>query len=189
MTMSKYIGIVIIIITLGFALFSIGIIVNDLIWNIIGGLLIILPPIAMGIKKRERKSLIHYMENQSGPILSTKKTHGDFEENEKWKKLRGVLEKIIMFSIVAAAAMIIVIMMLQGFLSKPSYLTAETVISEGCAILNRGGCDMDPSEITVNYDVNGDEIKGGVNDTLFSLLESYNCTGDCIMRRCACSIY
>jgi hypothetical protein len=178
---------IIVIIVLGFAIFLIGILINELIWNIIGGLVVILPPIVLKIKrKRDRKSLIHYIENENRPILSTKKTHKEFEEKEFWKKARQFIEKIIIMSLVAAAAAGLVIIMMQRFVLKPTYLSVETAISEGCAMLNRGGCKMDPSEITVNYDVNGDEITGGVNDTLSGLLELYNCTGDCIKMRCSC---
>jgi len=178
---------VIAIIVLGFAIFLMGLIINEMVWNIIGGLVIILPPIVLKIKrKRDRKSLIHYIENENRPILSTKKTHQDFEEKEYWKKARQFIEKIIIMSLVAAAAAGLVILMMQRFIFKPTYLSSETAISEGCAILNRGGCKMDPSEITVNYDVNGDEVTGGDNDTLSGLLGLYNCTGDCIKMRCSC---
>ena len=62
--MKKDTIVVIVIIVLGFAMFLMGVLINELVWCIIGGLVIILPPIVLKIKrKRDRKSLIHYIEN------------------------------------------------------------------------------------------------------------------------------
>jgi hypothetical protein len=178
---------VIVVIALGIVIFLIGLILNEIIWCIIGGVVAVLPPVALKIeRKRERKSLLHLIENENRPILSTKKTQKDFEEKERWKKIRHFIEKIIIMALVAAAAAGLVIIMVQRFISKPTYISVETAIVEGCAIMNRVNCKTDPSLIIVKYDVNDDGITGGENDTLKSLLEMYNCTGNCIKIRCSC---
>ena len=185
--MKKDTAIIIVVIALGIAIFLIGLLMNEIVWCTTGGIVAVLPPVVLKIeRKRERSSLIHLIENENRPILSTKKSQKDVEEKERWQKIKHFIERIIMMSIIAAAAAGFVLIMVQRFVSEPTYLSAETAISEGCAIMNRVNCKTDPSGITVNYDVNDDDIVGGENDTLSGLLELYNCTGDCIKTRCSC---
>ena len=185
--MKKDAVVVLITIVIGSVIFAMGILLNDLIWNIIGGLLIVLSPILMNIKRKgDRKSLLDLIEKEDRPILSTRKTRQEFDEEEFWKKTKQYLEKIFILLIIAGLALGLVVIMLQRFILQPSYLSSEAAVNDGCALFNRGGCKGDPSEIIVNFDVNGDQVTGGTNDTLSNLLELYNCTGDCIKRRCGC---
>jgi hypothetical protein len=182
--------ITIIIIIAGFIIFTIGIVLGDLIWNVIGVMIIVLPPIILNIKKKkDRKSLIHYMEEEDESILSSKKTRVRFEIKEKLKKLRSFFEKAIIMIFIAGIALGLASILMTRYVFKPTHLTSETAIIEACSIYNRGGCKKDPSEIIINYDVNGDGIIGGVNDSLSNLLELYNCTDNCIKRRCGCVGY
>lgn len=186
--MKKSMAIVIILVVAGLAVIITGILLEDFLICIIGGVPITLSPLALEIKKRrDRKSLLDYMEKDESPILSTRKKTEDIEEEERWKKMKQFFEKIIIMLIVAAAALGLVIIMIQDYFLKPTYISIETAISEGCSILHRSGCKTDPSEITVQYDVNGDEVIGGTGDNLATLLETYNCTGSCIRTRCACT--
>ena len=189
--MNRDIIITIIIVLAGFVIFTIGIVSGDLIWNIIGGIIIVLPPIILKLKdfKKKRKSLIHYIESEDEPILSSKKTRVSFEIKEKIKKLRKFFEKAIIMIFIAGIAIGLASILMTKYVFKPTYITSEAAVSNGCAILNMGGCKKDPSEIIVNYDVNGDGKIGGVDDNLSNLLEIYNCTGNCIKRRCGCPGY
>ena len=185
--MKKDTIIVLVIIALGFSIFLLGITWGEIVWCIIGGLLVILPPVALEIeRKRERKSLLRLMENENRPILSTRKNQKDIDEQERWKKIRLFIEKIMIMALVAAAAAGLVVIMVQRFVTQPSYISAETAIVEACSIYSRVNCKTDPSMISVKYDVNGDGIVSGDGDNLESLLELYNCTGNCIKMRCSC---
>jgi len=188
--MKKSMIIVIILIAVGLAIIISGILLGEFLVCIIGGIVIALSPLALEVKKRkDRKSLMEYMEKDERPILSTRKEVGEIEEEERWKKLKQFFEKITIMVIVAAGALGLVVIMLQNYFLNPTYMSIETAITEGCSILHRSGCKADPSEIIIDYDVNGDDIIGGVNDTLSNLLGIYNCTGSCIKRRCACTGY
>ena len=177
-----------ILIITGISIAITGILVQEFLICIVGGLLIALSPIFLEIKKKTSgKSIIDYIEKPDRPILSTRKDAGEFEEEERWKKLKQFFEKIIIMVIVAAGALGLVVVMMQNYFLKPTYISTETAITEGCSILHRTGCKANPSDIIINYDVNGDDVIGGVNDTLSNLLEIYNCTGSCIKTRCACT--
>lgn len=188
--MKKDTAITIIIILAGFVIFSIGIVSGDFVWSVIGGIIIILPPIILNIKrKREKKSFIHYVETEDKPILSSRKTREEFEIKEYWKRIRKFFEKTFIMIFIAGVALGLASIMMTKYVFEPSHVTLESALINGCAILNSGGCNKDPSEIIVNYDVNGDGIIGGIDDNLSNILERYNCTGVCIKRRCGCIGY
>ena len=188
--MKKSMTVVTILIIVGVAIISTGILLKEFLICIVGGIAIAISPIFVEIKKKtSKKSMIDYIEKDERPILSSRKETEDVEEEERWKKLKQFFEKIIIMVIVAAGALGLVIIMLQDYFLNPTYISIESAITEGCTTLHRTGCKVDPSEIIINYDVNGDEIVGGVNDTLSNLLAAYNCTGNCIKKRCACSGY
>jgi len=188
--MNKDTTITIIIILVGFIIFTIGIVLGDLSWNVIGGLIIFLPPIILEIKKkRDRKSLIHYMEREDESILSSSKPRIRFEIKETLKKIRRFLEKAIIMVFIAGITLGLATILMTKYVFQPTHITSETAIIDGCSKLNRGRCENDPSNIIVNYDVNGNGITGEVEDNLLNLLKMYNCTGDCIKKRCGCIGY
>jgi len=172
--------ILIIIITAGLIVFTIGVISGDSILSVMGGVMVILPPLILKLRgfKRKRKSVIYYMEDRDKTILPLKRT--------SVKKKEFNLRPLILIFIAVIAVGLTMILM-RRYVFKPTYITFGAAVNDGCAILNMGGCKKNPSEIIVNYDVNKDGIIGGIGDNLSDLLEGYgNCTGNCIRIRCGC---
>ncbi len=157
-----------------------GVILNDILLIILGPLLAILffmlPFLVIGGVKKQK--LFIPEEDKYETILTLKKKHH--------KKKKNLISMFM--GLVLAIIVFYILWFFISYLYRPSSLAMENVINAGCRELNEGTgrCIKDPATIIVKYDVNGDEIVGGVNDTLAALLGQNNCTGNCIKARCNC---
>jgi len=176
--------IILTLVLVGLVTFAIGMLINNLTVNIAGFLIVTVTLFYKLIKDmvRKEKSAFEYMENKDKSILPLPKAT---------LKRRGVrISHIIAFVISVTVFMLAWNLMTEKTIFNPSSpLYLESVINKGCVEFRPNGCNSDPSKVTVEYDVNRDGIIGGVNDSLSGLLANYNCTGDCLKRRCSCPGY
>jgi len=169
------------IVLLGMIVFVMSMIYVDTRLGIISVVMITLPSLFWYFRGRKtEKSVLIFPEEKYESILSS------YKPLVKKKNIIRIIITIFIASIVLGFSW----MWLKNSFSSPSPLSLGGVINSACIELDpRTGCRNDPSKIIVNYDVNRDGKRDGVNDTLSELLAKYNCTGDCIKRRCGCPGY
>lgn len=174
--------IIAIAVSVGLIICIAGVLLNSFILIIVGPIIAVLLFIIPYIKvSKDEKKKMFIPEDKYETILSVKSKH--------WKRKSKIISYFMAIGF-GAIVFIIIYFFIGRYLSKPSSipLSLENTINDGCRKLNPGTgvCEKDPSTIIVNYDVNEDGVKGGDGDTLSKLLESQNCTGDCIKQRCNC---
>jgi len=169
------------IVLLGLIVFVISMISGDVRFGIIGIIMIILPSLYWYFKgEKKEKAVLIFPERKYESILSSSKS---------LSKKKNII-RVFMTIFIAGIIMGFLWMWLKNSFSSPSPLSLGGIINSACIELDpRTGCKKNPSQIKVDYDVNGDGVKDGVNDTLSNLLEKYDCSGDCIKRRCGCPGY
>lgn len=182
--MNKYTIIMIFAFIAGFILFTLGILLGDLILCATGGSIAILVPLILKLKETQVKksSVLDYIQTKDESLLPLKKSVLKKEDNKI---------KVLMMLFIALIALGFTTILMKNYIFEPNYFTLQQAANDGCTKLNmQGGCKTDPSQIAVSLDVNKDGIVGGVNDTLASLFEKYyNCTDSCVKKRCGCQGY
>jgi hypothetical protein len=176
MRMIIYISIII----ASIAAFVTGIMFNSILLIVPGGVVSIIVFLYFLLKLRKEKESFDIPEDKYETVLSPIK--------KPFKIRKSILGYV---TVIALGIVVLGISYtsMEKYLFKPSSLSIENMINDGCKKLNMdyGVCERDPSNITVNYDVNNDGIVGGVNDTLSNLLGP-SCDTPCIKRRCGCRV-
>ena len=171
------------IVTVGLIVFANGIRLGDVIEVGIGFVMIFFPALIKYVSQRdkEEKTSFDLNENRDKVVLNLPK-------NIIRKK--DIKLSLILTLFVSLVAFALAWNFLIKYLYAPTPLSFESAVSAGCTILDpRSGCNKDPAKIIVPYDVNDNKITGDENDNLANLLAKYNCTDDCIRKRCSCPGY
>lgn len=169
------------IIIVSMAVFVAGILFNNILLIILGGMISIMVFLYLYLGLRKEKEKFELPQEKYETVLTMK--------SKKSFKVRKSLLVYILVIVLGIAVLIIMYISMKTYLYTPSSLSIENVINEGCRKLNigNGNCDGNPNTITVNYDVNKDGTVGGVNDTLSNVLGP-NCDILCIKKRCGCMV-
>ena len=167
------------LVILGLFIFLFGLLTLNLIYSFVGFILAMLAILYKFLKEEKNQEPMFF-------LTETK-------EKDKSVFISKLKKRRISLSFFATLFIGVVIFIIawsfsSNYLSPSSPLSIENIINSGCMELG-SGCNKDPSEIIVDYDVDGDGIKGGANDTFANLLGKQNCKDDCIKRRCGCAGY
>jgi hypothetical protein len=171
------------IVVIGLLTLANGMIIGDLTWVIAGFVMIFFPVLFKyaSQKEKEEKTVFDLNENKDKFLLNLPKTI---------IRKKDVKLSLILTLFFALIAFVLSWNFLIKYLFSPTSISLENAISNGCIILDpRSGCNKNPDNIIVSYDVNSNGVVGDANDTLSNLLVKYNCTGDCIKKRCSCPGY
>ncbi len=169
------------IIIVSMAVFVAGILFNNILLIILGGMISIMVFLYLYLGLRKEKEKFELPQEKYETVLTMK--------SKKSFKVRKSLLVYILVIVLGIAVLIIMYISMKTYLYTPSSLSIENVINAGCRKLNTGNglCESDPNSITVDYDVNKDGKVGGVNDTLSNILGP-NCDIMCVKRRCGCMV-
>jgi len=156
----------------GIILIVAGLMQGNILWVIFGSFMIFLAYFVY--ERNKKKSFFEYYYRG---------------REEKVKKIppKKIKIKFILLSLLSFIVFIALWNLVTNLFSDKSLLNLQIAINEGCKELDpKTFCKKDPSKIIIPYDVNGDGIVGGVNDSLSAVFEKRGCVGECVKKSCGC---